>query len=125
MKSLTPHIAVIALAAASSRPSYVASGFSPMITGTPAPIARSDQAPPDGAVVYRESCARCHDDPQGRTPAREALRALPADAILVSLNGGSMAMMAQTLSLAEKRAVAEYLAGKPTATSAPALAGLC
>ena len=71
------------------------------------------QQPADGAAVYRAACAQCHDQPTGRTPSREALRDRTADAVLLSLNGGSMAFNALTLSMAEKRAVAEYVSGKP------------
>lgn len=81
---------------------------------------------PDGAAVYRDHCAGCHDTPAGRTPARDALTARTADAILASLNTGSMAIQAAALGTAEKRAVAEFLAAKPidAASSAPGV-GLC
>jgi polyvinyl alcohol dehydrogenase (cytochrome) len=81
---------------------------------------------PDGAAVYRDHCAGCHDTPTGRTPARDALTARTADAILASLNTGSMAIQAAALGTAEKRAVAEFLAAKPidAASSAPGV-GLC
>lgn len=82
---------------------------------------------PDGAAVYKAHCASCHDSPTGRTPALDALKALTSEAILASLNGGSMAIQAQMLSPAEKRAVAEYLAGKPAraADTDGAAGGLC
>jgi polyvinyl alcohol dehydrogenase (cytochrome) len=79
---------------------------------------------PDGAAVYKSSCAQCHDEPQARTPSREALRDRTADAILQSLNSGSMAVIALPLSPAEKRAVAEFVTGKPLGGS-PETAGLC
>lgn len=100
---------------------YVTSSVSPstsLRTGQP-------QAP-DGAAVYKEFCGRCHDTPQGRTPALDALKAQSARAILDALNGGSMALQAQTLGPAEKARVAEYLAGRPLDpnTSTPS-AGQC
>jgi polyvinyl alcohol dehydrogenase (cytochrome) len=81
------------------------------------PIASSDQTP-DGAAVYKETCARCHDSPQSRTPGLDALKARSADAVLASLNSGSMSLQAQALSPIEKRAVAEYVAGKPIESTA-------
>ena len=93
----------------------VVSGFSGTV---------SAQQPPDGAAVYKAACAQCHDQPEGRTPSREALKDRTPEAVLQSLNGGSMALQALTLSVAEKRAVAEYVAGKPIG-SASDTAGLC
>jgi polyvinyl alcohol dehydrogenase (cytochrome) len=84
----------------------------------------ASQQSPDGAAVYRTACAQCHDQPQGRTPSREALKDRTAEAVLQSLNGGSMALTAQTLSVAEKRAVAEYVAGKALGASSE-MSGMC
>lgn len=95
--------------------SYVGSGVSRTVHA---------QQPPDGAAIYQKSCASCHDQPTGRTPPRDALKERTADAVLQSLNAGSMAFQALTLSTAEKRAVAEYVTGKTV--SAPAeMAGRC
>ena len=62
--------------------------------------------------VYKESCAQCHDNPQGRTPSREALKDRSADTILTALTSGSMQLQGLTLSVGERRALAEYLSGK-------------
>ncbi|HJZ70402.1 MAG TPA: PQQ-binding-like beta-propeller repeat protein [Vicinamibacterales bacterium] len=79
----------------------------------------------DAETVYKANCASCHDQPQGRTPSREALKDRAADAILLSLTNGSMSMQGATLSVAERRALAEYLSGKPLGAPASAAAGLC
>ncbi len=104
---------VSSLALAVMTATDVASGFSPAQTA-------------DGAAVYRDNCAKCHDAPTGRTPSRDALKARTPDAILASMNTGTMSMQALALGAAEKRAVAEFLAGKPigAGTIDPA-AGLC
>src|SRR5262249_62375115 len=60
----------------------------------------------------------CHDQPQGRTPSRAALRDRSPDAILAALTTGSMSLQALTLGVAEKRALAEHLSGKPFAAAA-------
>jgi polyvinyl alcohol dehydrogenase (cytochrome) len=78
----------------------------------------------DGAAVYKAACAQCHDEPAARTPSREALKDRTADAVLMSLTGGSMAFNALTLSMAEKRAVAEYVSGKQLGASGDT-AGAC
>ena len=78
----------------------------------------------DGAAVYKATCAQCHDDPTGRTPSREALKDRTADAVLTSLTTGSMAFNSLALSMAEKRAVAEYVSGKTLGASSTT-AGAC
>jgi polyvinyl alcohol dehydrogenase (cytochrome) len=78
------------------------------------------QQPAGPESSYQESCARCHDQPTGRTPSREGLRDRSAEAILLAMNSGSMASQAQRLSAAAKRSLAEYLAGKPLGTTAAA-----
>ncbi|HEV3060866.1 MAG TPA: PQQ-binding-like beta-propeller repeat protein [Vicinamibacterales bacterium] len=67
-------------------------------------------------ALYKDTCAQCHDQPQGRTPSRAALRDRSPEAILLAVTSGSMSMQAITLSIAEKRALAEHLAGKPLST---------
>jgi polyvinyl alcohol dehydrogenase (cytochrome) len=76
--------------------------------------------------VYKDACAQCHDAPQGRTPSRDALQSRTPDAILLALNSGSMTQQALTLGAAERRAVAEYLAGKRLdAAGAPTIVPTC
>src|SRR5476651_1237508 len=79
----------------------------------------------DGAAVYKNSCASCHDAPTGRTPSKDALKDRTADAILAAQNSGTMTIQATQLTTAERRAVAEYLAGKPFATGSAPSANLC
>ncbi len=78
----------------------------------------------DAAAVYQKSCATCHDQPKDRTPPREALKDRTPEAILQSLTTGTMSVSAIALSMAEKRAVSEYLAGKPLGASGE-VAGMC
>ena len=81
---------------------------------------------PNGAAVYRDHCASCHDHPVDRTPALDALKERTAEAILASMDGGSMSVQAQMLSAADKRAVADFLAAKPQSPSSAArVPGLC
>jgi polyvinyl alcohol dehydrogenase (cytochrome) len=79
-------------------------------------------AAPDGAAVYKTLCAACHDHPQDRVPAREALSKRSADDVLLALTTGSMREQAKTLSDAERRAVAAFLTGKEASVAtAPAV----
>ena len=67
--------------------------------------------------VYKDTCATCHDNPQGRTPSRAALKDRSAEAILLAVTTGSMSMQAINLTVAEKRAIAELLSGKALGTT--------
>jgi polyvinyl alcohol dehydrogenase (cytochrome) len=91
-----------------------------------AAVAARQQPPPSrGEIIYREQCASCHDaTDQPRTPARASLASRSLDVILASLaEGGSMALQGRALSQADRRAVAEFLSARSTATTDPATAG--
>jgi polyvinyl alcohol dehydrogenase (cytochrome) len=69
---------------------------------------------PDGAAIFARDCASCHDGAEGsRAPKPEVLRQRSPEAILAALTAGGMRPQGGRLSGAERRAVAEYLAGKP------------
>ena len=72
----------------------------------------------DGARVYKERCATCHDAPEStRSPGREQLRVRSVAQIVASLDpGGVMAAQGQPLSAIEKQAVAAFLSGASGAT---------
>ena len=81
-------------------------------------------ADPDGAALYREKCAVCHDAPsQSRAPAASALRVMSAENVVSALETGLMKEQGATLSLPEKRALAAFLTTKASA-SAP-ISSLC
>ena len=81
---------------------------------------------PDPEALYTANCSSCHDQPQGRTPPREALKERAPEAILTAITSGSMAVQAINIAPADKRRLAEFLAGKPfSATATEELAGLC
>ena len=85
-------------------------------------------AEPDGAAVYRERCATCHDQPEkSRAPARANLEKLTAEAAYISLINGVMAIEGAALSDAEKRAVSEFITGRRLGAARPAesSAGRC
>jgi polyvinyl alcohol dehydrogenase (cytochrome) len=80
----------------------------------------------DAAALYAANCASCHDQPTGRTPSKDALKDRTADAIVIALSSGSMALQGQQLGgVAERRAVAEYLSGKTLGAGSAPNAGLC
>jgi polyvinyl alcohol dehydrogenase (cytochrome) len=80
---------------------------------------------PDGAALYQQRCASCHDNPDtsSRAPARALLASRGPDAILAALTDGTMKPMAEGLSPIELDALALHLTGKaPNHDQAPAAA---
>jgi polyvinyl alcohol dehydrogenase (cytochrome) len=85
------------------------------------------QAPaPDGAELYKRTCAQCHDNGTNRAPNRESFRSLSAERVLAAMETGSMITMANNRTAGERRAIAEFLTGKnigsPLLTTPPAAA---
>jgi len=76
---------------------------------------------PDGAAVYQKSCATCHQQPtaENRAPNREALGQFSPESILTALTTGNMYRQGYDLSDTEKKAVAEFLAGRAVGSPAP------
>ncbi len=68
----------------------------------------------DGAAIFKERCASCHDPAPGSTPGRvppvSALRAMGSLQILRALESGVMKPQAEGLSANERVAVTIYLA---------------
>ena len=69
----------------------------------------------DGAALYRNHCAICHEavDEEARAPGREVLREMSAEQILTTLERGVMRSQGSERSRAERRALAEFLSAKP------------
>jgi len=109
------------------RSSFVAIALTALVSSVVSGFSRtsSAQAAPDGAKVYADNCASCHDQPTGRTPPKDALKDRTADAIHLSLTSGTMAIQGVSLTVAEKKAVSEYLSGKPLGNATAQDAGLC
>src|SRR5215813_14283853 len=69
---------------------------------------------PDGAAIYKEQCAVCHENSaKTRAQSPAALRLMSPENILRALETGRMKDQGSLLSDAEKRAVSTYLAGSP------------
>jgi polyvinyl alcohol dehydrogenase (cytochrome) len=71
---------------------------------------------PDGAAIFHQKCAMCHDNPSGRIPSRDMLASLPADTVIFDLTFGVMQPQGLGLSADEIAAVATFVTGK---TSSP------
>jgi polyvinyl alcohol dehydrogenase (cytochrome) len=84
-----------------------------ILVGLWLPAVSTAQQTPDGETVYKQHCAGCHEGSLPRAPNRAALRAMEPEAIDTALSSFSMRRQGATLSSAERRAVAAFLAGRP------------
>jgi polyvinyl alcohol dehydrogenase (cytochrome) len=81
----------------------------------------------DGAAIYKERCASCHDMPEGRVPALTAIKAMSGEAVYAALTTGAMRTQAQGLSTIQVFTLIAYIAptGGAAAANAPALTRTC
>ncbi|GGC06309.1 cytochrome CBB3 [Novosphingobium endophyticum] len=86
-------------------------------------IAPLEEKYPEGARIYRENCAACHDSGAGRAPIRTVIGYMTPDAILAALTSGAMKAQGSVLSEDDKVQVAQHLSGQDigaeTAETAP------
>lgn len=82
---------------------------------------------PDGAALFASRCASCHNGaPENRAPSPETLRQRSPESILSALTAGGMRPQGGRMSGAERRAVAEYAAGRALSSTPPnTTAGRC
>jgi polyvinyl alcohol dehydrogenase (cytochrome) len=81
-------------------------------------IAAQQPSTEDGRSVFARECAHCHNGSEPRAPSADALRGRAPQAIVDALTSGSMRYQGLHLSGAERRAVAEFLAGRALRGSA-------
>ena len=102
----------------------ISTGFVALIVSTNA-FAQA----PAGDAVFNRNCAACHASPaaDSKAPTRDALRQFSPEAILNALVNGKMQAQGAALSDADRRAVAEFLAGRALASApaAPVTADRC
>ena len=80
-------------------------------------------AGPDGAAIYRDKCAACHDSPaQSRAPAAASFRMTSPENIVRALESGLMMEQGASLTADEKQAIATFLTGKVAGAVAGATA---
>ncbi len=66
----------------------------------------------DGAKVYEEKCASCHNGGVPRAPQLNVLRQKSAEDVLDALLTGPMTFLGMGMADAERRSVAEFISGK-------------
>jgi len=82
----------------------------------------------DGPTLYKQLCASCHDTGVGRAPTRDVLRQMTSERVLAALESGAMLSMASGRTGIERRAIAEFVTGKPIAealSARPAAQAMC
>jgi polyvinyl alcohol dehydrogenase (cytochrome) len=80
------------------------------VIGLACPASRAQA--PDGAAIFHQKCAMCHDNPSGRIPSHEMLSSLPPDTVIFDLTFGVMQPQGLGLSANEIAAIAAFLTGK-------------
>jgi polyvinyl alcohol dehydrogenase (cytochrome) len=84
------------------------------------------QAPkPDGAALFKQHCAQCHDTGAGHAPTREALGRRSPVNIKLALLTGAMKPQSKGLSGAEIDALTTYLTADAAAKAPKLVANLC
>jgi len=66
----------------------------------------------DGAELYQTNCAYCHDRNLPRMPSLEGLKEKDPRDIFSAISGGVMAPYTRSLSVNQRRIIAEYTSGK-------------
>jgi len=92
-------------------------------------IAQTTASPSNvaGSAVFERECASCHirTSAPSAVPSPDVLRQLTPDAIVTSLTTGRMRVQGERLSEADRRAVAEFLAGRAVAARVSPVANQC
>src|SRR5262245_34094373 len=81
---------------------------------------------PNGQALFENTCATCHTAAgDARTPSLAALRQRSPEDIVTALTTGLMREQGADLQAAERRAIAEFLAGRVIGSAPAATAGRC
>ena len=89
------------------------------LSGEAAAQATAGAGPAAGSAVFERECASCHirGAAPSAVPNPDVLRQLTPEAIVTSLTSGRMRVQGERLSEADRRAVAEFLTGRPVAAA--------
>ena len=79
----------------------------------------------DGAALYKERCASCHDSPEGRTPSIGAIKQMTGAAVYAALTNGVMKSQTSGLSTQEVISLLVYIAPAGDANAKPAFEKSC
>ncbi len=79
----------------------------------------------DGAALFKERCASCHEAPTGRAPSMDAIKQMTAQAIFAALTNGAMKTQASGLGTQELLSLLVYIAPVGDANAKPAFEKNC
>ena len=79
----------------------------------------------DGAALYKERCAACHDSPEGRTPSIGAIKQMTSEAVYAALTNGAMRSQTRGLSTQQVISLLAYIAPSGNAGAKPAFEKNC
>src|SRR5689334_23211374 len=79
----------------------------------------------DGAALYKERCASCHDSPEGRTPSIGAIKQMTAQAVYAALTNGVMKSQTSGLSTQDLISLLAFIAPVGNANAKPAFEKNC
>jgi len=79
----------------------------------------------DGAALYKERCASCHDSPEGRIPSMDAIKQMSAQAIYAALTTGAMQSQTRGLSTQEVLSLLVHIAPAGSTNTKPAFEKSC
>jgi polyvinyl alcohol dehydrogenase (cytochrome) len=87
--------------------------FAPQVAGQAPPPAFAPGTE-SGFATFQTQCAQCHGNPKvDRAPTPEVLREMTPEKIYAALATGVMQQQASALSDVQKKAVSEFMAGRP------------
>ena len=98
-----------------------------LLGGVPASWAMEPgaQPAPDAEQLYKQYCQQCHEGQVARAPHREVMSRLPANLVLHSLSVGKMRMQGWVRTIAERRALSEWITGKKIKETDETVGGFC
>ncbi len=73
-----------------------------------------------GKAHYQQACASCHEGQVKKAPHQDMLGLMTPEAILGTLTDGLMQAQAASLTVAQRREVAEYIGGRPLGSAVSA-----
>lgn len=79
----------------------------------------------DGAALYRERCASCHDSPQGRVPSFAAIKQMTGQAVYAALTDGVMKSQTAGLTTQQILSLVVYIAPAGDQGKKPAFEKTC
>jgi polyvinyl alcohol dehydrogenase (cytochrome) len=79
----------------------------------------------DGASIYKQRCASCHDAPEGRVPTIATIKQMSPEAVSMALTSGVMKSRTEGLATLDVMALIAYIAPTGGAQSAAAIEPTC